>query len=336
VRIALVVLLGTGLAACGGGGDGEQLDRIIGRLDGIVRYQLETKPEGLVASLGPASVVFSSSGATRLTGSVDADTGALSIDAGVVATLTDESEALIGTFSLNVTQELRFPQGAHGLPTEGQFVITGTLFTEVVRITVDNTIPGVKLEIDTDGDPEWELTADLKWQELFDLEDTGSAAEASGSAAFGVLEFVFSRVANVLDSIDSIQENADLLEDVGQVDLPCAPMPADLPEVANPGSVNVSWTGGAGIDAGDDFLVTYSDCFEPDGAAEGTLLDAILSLEGLVLETDAAGVPTRLGFTRCCFLGGFTVTDVFFENDMAAVDAVVVLSGGFALEVARP
>ena len=138
-----------------------------------MKFTLETTEEGLIVIVDGATIVLRTTGDGALHGLVDVDAEGLAIARDAVLTVDDNSGALIGSFVLSVTDTIRVFADSD-FPTTGEFDLTAEdAFEGRVTVTVDNSIPGVRIDFDPENDGTTNTTQSLSWSEFEELADSG-------------------------------------------------------------------------------------------------------------------------------------------------------------------
>jgi len=297
-----------------------------------LKYRLETAEGGLIVNADGATVVLRTTGDSALNGSIDVDAEGLSIASGTVLTVDDNAGALIGSFVLTVTQTIRVSADSD-FPTAGQFEMTAEeAFEGRVTVTVDNSIPGVRIDIDADDDGTPETTLTVTWEEFEELADSEDSAERAGPAAFEVIELLIDQLDFLLTVLDEIDFNAQSLEDDGSIGFECDTLPEALEDVPPTGEYLLELHqdfGVPGVSAGDAINVTLTDCYEAFDGTTGLLRNGMVFLRNYILEENNVGLITRFGFESVEF-SNVDLIDLDFDNE-DPVDSVLNIAGGFSI-----
>lgn len=284
--ILATLFLGAILNACGGGGGDTAADSPP-VLPASFTYQIRPLAAGpLAASNGLETLQVTD---LNMNGTFNRATGELTlINGGNPGPLTTLVTGGLGTLPLEVTQELRWVGDQD--PTRGEYIVRPSE-TEIIRVTVDNTLPGVTVELATNGQPTGSGT--FTWLEFEDL--YGSAAPAYQQIAcfaYGARGLVFEQAGHVVEALDIITSREAELA-AGPVTVNCDPYP---PAGGVPGTIRYAWidsSGNGSVGPGDSFTITFSQCWVNDATDNlDDLLDGTATLSNY---TELDGPPLMIG-----------------------------------------
>lgn len=321
--LLLFVLTG-GLIYCGGGGgDEECVDSII---TGVYQYQFFTNDLTVQAGTGTLSINFN-----NFAGSYNSGTDAFSVDQSsrIDATGTGTFPSFIAT----VTQALQLPSDAN--PTAGQFEVT--VGADKITVTVDNSIPGVKVELDTGNNGNIDDTQNIPWTDFKDDNTAIPLYARQAALVFGSGKFIIEQIDLVLAAGDVIDLNEfSFLENVA-FPVPCDPFSplTPPPGVSNQGDSTFTWSDSVDdneINSGDDFQVVFNQCWDDDSSdSEDLLINGTVNLNDISISgTDDNCRLVGFGFDDVQYVN-LILSDTITSGGTVTIDSDTTVNGSFSI-----
>jgi hypothetical protein len=300
--LLLIPLIAAGLVFCGGGGDGdgECTDTFV---SGTYNFQLFLRSSDLTVQIDTDTVTITD---VFFNGTVNTDTGEFTVDNNSSID-GDTGAGFFGVYSADVTQTIRVPEGAE--PTEGQVDIL--IGSDKITVTVDDTIPGVTVDLDTGNNGTVDDSVDVAWN-IFDIDEPSIPAYAQQAAfAFGSSGFILEQAELILEAAQVIDENE--LAFIPNVTLPItcdtfSPLTPPAGVSVDPGSADFTWddfVSDGEINTGDNFAVELNQCWQNETAdLDDTFLDGTLNLNDFFFG----------GADDSCRILGFAFDNVQYVN----------------------
>ncbi len=316
--VVLVTFISAGFIYCGGGGGGDDVECTDTFVSGTYGFQIILMSDLIVEIVTDSNNTLTVTD-IFLNGTVNVDTGEFTAET-FSSIDVDTGPGFFGVFSANVTETIRFPAGA--APTSGQaeFVIG----SDKITVTVNNTIPGVTVEIDIGNDGNVDDSVDVPW-ENFDNENPGIPDYAQQAAfAFGSIGFILDQTEIILEAAQVIDENEFVFVPNVTFSINCdtfSPLTPPGGIVLDPGTANFTWddfVGDGEIDTGDNFAIEINQCWQnetPD--LDDTLIDGTLNLNSFFFS----------GADENCRITGFGFDDVQYV-DLSVSDTVTDTGAG--------
>jgi hypothetical protein len=284
--ILAVLLLGAVLNACGGGG-GDTASDAPTVLPSSFIYQIRPLAAGpMTAAAGSETLQFTG---FNMNGTYDRITEEVTlVNGGNPVPLVTLVSAGLGTLPLDVFQELRWVGGQD--PTRGEYIVR-TSVTEIIRVAVDNTLPGVIISQVINGQTTG--SASFTWLQFEDL--YGSAAPAYQQTAcytYGARGLVFEQAGLMVNAIELVTSREAELA-AGPVTVLCDPYP---PPAGARGTIRYEWIDASGdgtVGSNDTFAITFDQCWVDDPADD---IDKILNGSAMLSQfADSAEAPVVVG-----------------------------------------
>lgn len=321
--ILATLLLGAVLNACGGGGGGDTASDAPTILPSSFIYQVRPLAAGpLTATSGTETLQFTG---FNMNGTYDRTTEEVTLvnggNPGPLVTLVSSG---LGTLPLGVTQELRWVGGQD--PTRGEYVVVASA-TEYIRVTVDNIVPGVKVDNMINGLAVGSGT--FNWLEFENL--YGSAAPAyqqTACLAYSARGLVFEQAGHMIDAIELITSREAELA-AGPVTVFCDSYP---PPAGARGTIRYEWIDASGdgtVGSNDTFAITFTQCWVNDPADD---IDKIINGSATLSQfADSAAAPVVVGGDMSFSNFVITETEEVTPGVFTTLTDTVTINGGFEI-----
>jgi hypothetical protein len=331
--ILVLSLLSAGLIYCGGGGDDGECTETFA--SGTYNFQLFLRSSDLTILIDNTDIVTVTD--VFFNGTINTDTGEFTIDS--TSTMdADTGSAFFGIFSADVTQTIRVPEGAE--PTAGQIeVIIGS---DKITVTINNSIPGVTVDLDTGNNGTVNDSVDVSWAN-FDFDNAGIPAFAQQAAfAFGSSGFILEQAELILEAAQVIDENE--LSFVPNVTFPItcdtfSPLTPPAGVTVDPGSADFTWSDSVSdgeINTGDNFSVELNQCWQNETAdLDDTLLDGTLNLNSFFFGgADDSCRIISFGFDDVQYVNlNISDTSTDTVGGSVTIDTTLMVNGTFSLSL---
>jgi len=325
------------LSSCGGssgggrakpsGGSEETLD--------VYNFELSNLNSNPLAFYYPAyskNVWVRESTSGLFEGTYTPDTGAYTINSlSMLSINTDFWDSPSNTFSVQVREPLKSSDG--GFPDEGKLLI---LDNGANKITVSFSPRGVSIDHDNSS------PASLSWNDFGNLlASQADTWKQQAALSWAVIELITQQIDLAMDSILTIKDKKD---DIKQATDHKLTIPCDLFTGKEKSIRALQWIDTSGnkvIGTGDDFQLTFVDCWEnnPDNKVD-LLLFGLVSLNSFIEENETDNGRTLLTRTggQLSFDGLTISQTVEYPAGTFTIDTTRtrILNGGFTLTFSEP
>jgi len=318
-----ILLLGAILNACGGGGGGDTASDAPTVLPSTFIYQIRPLAGStFTATGGTETVQFTG---LNMNGTYDRNTEEVTLvnggNPGPLVTLVSSG---LGTLPLGVIEELRWVGGQD--PTRGAYEVRASA-TEIIRVTVDNTLPGVRINQTINGQATG--SASFTWLQFEDLYGTAAPAyQQTACFSYGARWLVFEQAGHMVDAIELITSREAELA-AGPVTVLCDPYP---PPAGARGTIRYEWidvSGDGTVGSNDTFSITFDQCWVNDPADD---IDKIINGSATLSQfADSAATPVVVGGDMSFSNFVITETEEVTPGVFTTLTDTVTINGGFEL-----
>ncbi|HEY7585290.1 MAG TPA: hypothetical protein VH866_02130 [Candidatus Deferrimicrobiaceae bacterium] len=321
--ILATLLLGAVLNACGGGGGGDTASDAPTVLPSSFIYQIRPLAGGpLTAAAGTETLQFTG---LNMNGTYDRTTEEVTlINGGNPGPLVTLVSSGLGTLPLGVIEELRWVGGQD--PTRGVYTVVSSA-TNYIRVAVDNTVPGVKVDQMVDGLSTGSGT--FPWLEFENLYGTAAPAyQQTACYTYGARGLIFEQAGHMIDAIELITSREGELA-AGPVTVLCDPYP---PPAGARGTIRYEWIDASGdgtVGSNDTFAITFDQCWVDDPADD---IDKILNGSAMLSQfADSAEAPVVVGGDMSFSNFVITETEEVAPGVFTTLTDTFTINGGFEL-----
>jgi hypothetical protein len=332
--VGSIFLSGVLLLACGGGGGDEGENLPPPQMPTTLNYNIST------ISGAPLTLVYPEGSATIdnifLTGTIRTDNLAITTSADsrmILPSLIYQAPGATDNQFAPIVPWVQIPLswGSSGYPTAGQVSFyTNVTGSDWVLMDVDPNIPpggGVRLSnylnFTLAGPP-----VSFDWESLIAVADNALAPlfERKASLGFSALAFGYEQAGTVIEWLSFLDNDANVARLVAAgaagITESCDPRP----DLAPRGTRKIVWldnVADGSVGPGDNFTVTYSQCFVDDAGDDvDEILDGTIRMKGYIL-TDA---PFAIGMEDVRF-ENFTRTETHSNPFTVTIHARVINGG---------